>query len=120
MCIRDRIGLVYVTLPACALVWLRSDPTFGLMAVLYLLAVTWATDTASYIGGRSLGGPKFAPHISPKKTWSGLIVGTLTPALVGYAFGLYLGGTSPWILALVSIGPVSYTHLRAHETVLDL
>jgi len=97
-------GLVYVALPACALVWLRSDPAFGLIAVLYLLAIVWTTDTASYIAGRSLGGPKFAPQISPKKTWSGLLVGTLTPALVGYAFGVYLGGTSPWILALVSIG----------------
>ena len=36
--------------------------------------------------GACIGGPKLAPRISPKKTWSGFIVGTLTPALVGYAF----------------------------------
>ena len=97
-------GLFYVALPASSLVWLRSDPTFGLVAILYVLAVAWTTDTASYIGGRSLGGPKLAPRISPKKTWSGFFAGVLAAAAVGYAFALYLGGTSPWVLALVSVG----------------
>jgi len=97
-------GLAYVAFPAWALVWLRSDPSLGLTAVLFLLAVAWTTDTASYVGGRLLGGPKLAPRISPKKTWSGFIVGTLTPALVGYGFGTYLGDTSAWLLALVSVG----------------
>lgn len=97
-------GLVYVALPAAALIWLRSDPKFGLAAVLFVLAVAWTTDTASYVGGRTLGGQKLAPRISPKKTWSGFLVGTLTPALVGYGFALYLGVTSPWALALVAIG----------------
>jgi len=97
-------GLAYVAFPAAALIWLRSDPQFGLDAILFLLAVAWTTDTASYIGGRGLGGPKLAPIISPKKTWSGFLVGILTPAIVGYGFAAYLGGTSPWILALVAIG----------------
>lgn len=105
---RDRVawalgGLAYTAFPAWALVWLRSDPNLGVAAVLYLLAVAWATDTASYVGGRSLGGPKLAPSISPKKTWSGFVVGALTPALVGYTVALLLGGTSPWGLALVSV-----------------
>ncbi|WP_425283552.1 phosphatidate cytidylyltransferase [Methyloceanibacter superfactus] len=59
------------------MVWLRSDPNLGLTAVLFLLAVAWTTDTASYVGGRLLGGPKLAPRISPKKTWSGFLVGTM-------------------------------------------
>ncbi|MEZ5828215.1 MAG: phosphatidate cytidylyltransferase [Hyphomicrobiales bacterium] len=96
-------GLAYIALPAWSLVWLRSDPELGTAAVLYVLAVAWTTDTASYVGGRTIGGPTLAPRISPKKTWSGLIVGTLTPALVGYIFALLLGNTSPWLLALVSI-----------------
>lgn len=97
-------GLAYVAFPAAALVWLRSDPSLGLTAVLFLLAVAWTTDTASYVGGRLIGGPKLAPRISPKKTWSGFIVGTLTPGLVGYGFAAYLGNTSALVLALVSIG----------------
>ncbi len=96
-------GLVYSILPAWAMVWLRSDQTFGAAALLYLFAVAWTTDTASYAGGRLIGGPKLAPRISPRKTWSGLILGTLAPGLIGCAFAAVLKGTSSWRLALASI-----------------
>jgi phosphatidate cytidylyltransferase len=96
-------GLAYAAFPAFALVWLRGDPALGAVAVLFLFAVAWTTDTASYAAGRLIGGPKLAPRISPKKTWSGFIVGAVTPALVGYAFALALKGASPLKLALVSV-----------------
>jgi phosphatidate cytidylyltransferase len=90
-------------LPAAALVFLRSDTSLGAVALLYLFAVAWTTDTASYAAGPLIGGPKLAPRISPRKTWSGFIVGALTPALVGFAFALVLTDTSAWRLALVSV-----------------
>jgi phosphatidate cytidylyltransferase len=96
------LGLAYSVLPAWCLVWLRSDETWGATALLYLFAVAWTTDTASFAGGKLIGGARFAPKISPRKTWSGLIIGTLTPALVGYGFAVALD-TSPWQLVLVSI-----------------
>lgn len=96
-------GLAFVVFPVWALVWLRCDPKLGVAAILFLLAVVWTTDTASYVGGRCFGGPKLAPGISPKKTWSGFFVGVLTPGLIGYAFGHLLGDTSAWSLAGVSI-----------------
>jgi phosphatidate cytidylyltransferase len=96
-------GLAYAALPAWALVWLRSDQAFGAIAVLYLFAVAWTTDTASYAAGRLIGGPKLAPRISPHKTWSGFIIGALVPALVGYAFALAMGGARPIRLAAVSV-----------------
>jgi phosphatidate cytidylyltransferase len=96
-------GLVYAALPAAALVFLRSDGSLGLIAVLYLFAVAWTTDTASYAAGRLIGGPKLAPRISPRKTWSGFIVGALAPALVGVLFAIALKGSSAVRLALVSV-----------------
>ena len=96
-------GVVYVGLPTAALVWLRGDDVLGAIAVLYVLLVAWTTDTASYAAGRLLGGPKLAPRVSPQKTWSGFIIGSLAPAVIGYAFAFGLNGTSPWRLALVSI-----------------
>src|SRR5262245_6295360 len=97
------LGIAYSVLPAWSMVWLRSDQALGATALLYLLAVAWTTDTASYAGGRLIGGPKLAPKISPQKTWSGLLVGTFAPALIGFAFALFLGETSGWRLALVSV-----------------
>ena len=97
------LGLVYSVLPASAMVWLRADPALGATALLYLLVVAWTTDTASYAGGRLIGGPKLAPKISPQKTWAGLIIGTLTPSLVGFVFGHFLEETTAWRLALISV-----------------
>jgi phosphatidate cytidylyltransferase len=96
-------GLAYAAFPALALVWLRDDPAFGVAAILFVLAVAWTTDTASYVGGHLIGGPKLAPSISPNKTWSGLILGIIAPALIGYATGRVLVGTSTSILALISM-----------------
>lgn len=96
-------GLIYAALPVAALIWLRSDASFGAAAVIYLFAVAWTTDTASYAAGRLIGGPKLAPRISPNKTWSGLLAGILAPALVGYIAATILKSGSPVRLALLSV-----------------
>ena len=41
-----------------------------------------ATDVGAYLAGRTFGGPKIAPRISPSKTWSGLFGGMIAAALV--------------------------------------
>jgi phosphatidate cytidylyltransferase len=43
----------------------------------------WTTDTAAYFVGRTVGGPKLWPRVSPKKTWSGAIGGTLAATALG-------------------------------------
>lgn len=49
---------------------------------LYLMMVTWMTDTFAYIGGSLFGAHRMCPKISPNKTWEGFFVsifmGTLT------------------------------------------
>jgi phosphatidate cytidylyltransferase len=45
--------------------------------ILWVLTISVVCDTFAYFGGRILGGPKFAPKISPNKTWSGVVVGSL-------------------------------------------
>lgn len=78
-------GIAYAGLPAVALALLRGSDTAGLVAVLFLFAVVWATDILAYFTGRALGGPKLAPRISPGKTWSGAIGGTLGGIVGGVA-----------------------------------
>ena len=70
-------GLAYAGLSGVSLAWLRDGDQAGLLAILFLFAVVWATDIAAYFVGRSLGGPKLAPSISPGKTQSGASSGRL-------------------------------------------
>jgi phosphatidate cytidylyltransferase len=96
-------GVYYAGLPAIALIWIRSDDQYGWLAILYIFAIVWTTDTAAYVFGRAIGGPKLAPRISPKKTWSGFLGGALTAGLVGVLFGLWMGNTDILKLGLLSL-----------------
>lgn len=93
------LGVAYVGLPAVALLWLRGDEPFGAGAVLLLLLVVWTSDTAAFAAGRSLGGPKLWPRVSPNKTWSGLAGALVGSALAGALFALVSGLGTPACLA---------------------
>lgn len=96
------LGLAYVGVPAMAVMALRADADYGLLAMIFLLLSVWCTDVMAYAVGRLVGGPRLAPSISPGKTWSGCVGGLVFPAALGYGFALWMGGTSPAALALVS------------------
>lgn len=95
-------GIFYFGLSAIALVSLRSDPEFGLLAILFLFTVVWCEDSAAYIFGRLIKGPKLAPSISPGKTWSGACAGIVFPVLVSLGVAAWAGQTSATALALVA------------------
>ena len=76
-------GLAYAALSGFSLAYLRGGDHAGLVAILFLFAVVWATDILAYFVGRALGGPKLAPSISPGKTWSGAIGGAVGGLLAG-------------------------------------
>ena len=78
-------GLIYAGFSGVAFAELRDSHTYGFAAVIFLFAVVWATDTFAYFGGRRFGGPKLAPAMSPKKTWSGFASGLAGGVVAGVA-----------------------------------
>ena len=111
----------------------RAHPNLGLLGLLWMFAVVWATDIAAYFTGRALGGPKLFPAVSPKKTWSGFFGGVLAAAVAGFlvAWGAQrLGLVHPFslrnaiILSLVAsvasqIGDLGESALKRHCDVKD-
>jgi phosphatidate cytidylyltransferase len=64
-------GTIYVGLPILSLLLLRHQHE-GIVWTLWALSLVWATDIGAYFAGRTIGGPKLAPKLSPSKTWAGL------------------------------------------------
>lgn len=73
-------GMVYFGL-ALFMALLLSAPFFGRTPILLVIGAVIATDVGAYFAGRSIGGPKIAPKISPSKTWAGLGGGMVCAAL---------------------------------------
>lgn len=77
--------MALVVIAAFGMVKIRDELGFGWL--LWLVAVVVVTDVMGYFAGRLIGGPKFWPRVSPKKTWSGTIAGWAGAAVVGLIFG---------------------------------
>ena len=81
-------GFLYALIPALALLWIRERFEFagvalGLELLLWVFITTWSVDIGAYFAGRTIGGPRLAPAISPNKTWAGLIGGMAAAAVFG-------------------------------------
>jgi phosphatidate cytidylyltransferase len=104
-------GVLYIGAPCVAFVALRAIEPQGLQIILALFVIIWSADIAAYFCGRFLKGPKLMPQLSPAKTWTGLIGGTIAGALAGWScagfFSDFVGPRVPWMglgAALAFIG----------------
>ena len=82
-------GAAYVGL-ACFTLLIFSAPFFGMTPAIFLIAGVIGTDVGAYFAGRTFGGPKIAPKISPSKTWSGLFGGMVGAALLMVAIQAFI------------------------------
>ncbi|MDD3446213.1 MAG: phosphatidate cytidylyltransferase [Zavarzinia sp.] len=121
------LAVPYVALPCLAMIWLRFDAAEGTGLVYWLLATIWATDTGAYAAGRTIGGPKLAPRISPKKTWAGLIGGVVAAMIVGAAVAYAVDLPQPLVLGLIAgftgawsqVGDLCESAMKRHFGVKD-
>lgn len=84
-------GVFYAGSLIVSVLALRLSFPFGARAIGWLFAVVWGTDVTAYFAGRLIGGPRFAPQISPSKTWAGTLCGMVGGALLGSAFLIVVG-----------------------------
>lgn len=75
------IGLFYILIPIYSVIKIRIHDSNILF---WMFSIIWATDIFAFFAGRSLGGPKIAPNISPNKTWSGLAGGVIASVIIGF------------------------------------
>jgi len=112
-----------ILLAAWGLVGFRAD--YGMVWLIWLVLVVVVTDIAGYFAGRMIGGPRFWPAVSPKKTWSGTIAGWIAAALVGLVFLRFTtaGPDLPWISAALSlasqIGDIAESAIKRRMGVKD-
>lgn len=127
-----RVGAHPVLVGAyCAGIWLAGYGFImmrveaGLLWTFWLIIVVVVTDIAGYFAGRIIGGPKFWPRVSPKKTWSGTIAGWIGAAAISAAMAaqfdmpcaVILGGV---VLALASqMGDVAESAIKRRMNVKD-
>lgn len=85
-------GLAYAALAALAPGMLRADGAAGLAVLGLVICVVWPTDIFAYFTGKTFGGPKILPSVSPKKTVSGSIGGLVAGTLSGTLFSMEVTG----------------------------
>ncbi|TIN05606.1 phosphatidate cytidylyltransferase [Mesorhizobium sp.] len=99
----DASGLAYAAISGLSLALLRDGDHSGLVAILFLFAVVWATDIAAYFVGRAVGGPKLAPSISPGKTQSGALGGAVGGVVAGLLLAAAAGAGNLAVLGVVAL-----------------
>lgn len=76
------IGLAYIAIPMYCVLKLRLQQDTNIL--LWMFAVIWTTDIFAFFSGKTFGGVKLAPQISPNKTWTGLIGGVFASMIIGF------------------------------------
>ena len=71
----------------------------GLNWIFWVAGTVVVSDVLGYFAGRTFGGPKFWPAISPKKTWSGTIAGWIGAVIWALIMVLVTGSGEWWMLA---------------------
>lgn len=96
-------GVPYAGALGVAPVALRSDSEDGFLAVIFLFAIVWTTDVVAYFSGRAIGGPKLMAQVSPKKTWSGAIGGTLAAVIVAFVLAKVMALSGLFAIAMLAV-----------------
>ena len=80
-------GVVSLLGAFIAIVGLHQAPQYGYVFILMLLAFIWLADSAAYFSGKAFGKHKLAVHISPGKTWEGVMGAVVFTLIAAFIIG---------------------------------
>lgn len=75
------VGFFYLAFSFIEMSFLREQQN-GLFWTIVFMMCIWASDSVAYLFGKTIGGPKMSPTISPNKTWSGYAGALFGPAIL--------------------------------------
>ena len=121
------LALAGTVFPAIALIWMRGLHPLGLETVLYVIATVVLVDIGAYVAGRTIGGPRLLPRVSPAKTWAGLLGGIgaavclagIVAAVLGEARLAVLAPTAVAIALMAQAGDLLESAVKRHFNVKD-
>lgn len=122
---RRAFVLFALAIPIAGYGLLHFRANYGFVWLLWLMSVVIVTDVFGYFAGRTFGGPKFWPSISPKKTWSGTSAGWVGAGIVGFVFTLFTNaGLSIIVISMVlsfasQMGDIAESALKRRMKVKD-
>lgn len=103
------VGIIYTVVPfGLTLTFPKINLELGKEIIspeiLYIFILIWISDTMAYLVGSTIGKTKFAPKISKKKTWEGMIGGVVFTILAGIIIQKYFSSDS--IFNWITIGVI--------------
>ncbi|GHD46745.1 phosphatidate cytidylyltransferase [Thalassobaculum fulvum] len=96
------VAIISIAMPAIAILWLRDGAPLGLETLIWALTTVVLTDVGAYAAGRTIGGPKLMPSVSPSKTWAGLAGGVAASVAGALVAASLVEGANPWVLAPIA------------------
>ncbi len=88
--LRGLVGWLVLVPPWVSLVSLHGRTGYGGVLVLTLLVLIWSADIAAFFAGRRWGRRRLASHVSPGKSWEGVVGGLLAVLAVAVVSGVLL------------------------------
>ena len=104
-CTSSIAGVFYAGCMTVFIAIVRREALDGADMVILLLMTAWLSDTGGYFAGKSIGGKKLYPSVSPNKTWAGSLGGIAAVVIGAAIFKTFRMPDLSWTVLLILVIP---------------